>query len=148
MSPEPPLPPGINVADVDEFKRLIARCWIAAGILMTLPLERLDQFSGAAETHGPALYPDIWRANAAKIMQDRELIRVLVQARRDVLVSNPNLAEIPGEVEAIAARLRPRLEAIFRELFGRRELAAVPPLVILHALVTYIARLAPRVPQP
>lgn len=138
-----PLPPGITPDDVAFAKQIIARCWIVAGLVMALPLERLDKLTADAETFGPILHPDIWRSNAAKIMQDRELIRVLAQLRRDVLVSNPNLGDLP-DLEALSIQKRPALEAAFREIFGRRQIADIPPLVILTALVRYIARLAPR----
>lgn len=139
------LPPGITADDVRFYKRIIARCWIVAGLLIELPLEVLDRQSARAETTGPVLYPGIWRANAKKIMEDRELIRALVTAQRNVLTTSPSLQELAPIVAGQADGYRPRLNAAFRELFTRRELAEIPPAVILTALVRFIADRVPDV---
>jgi hypothetical protein len=36
------LPPGVTADNVKAFKRIIARCWVVAGLLIELPLESLD----------------------------------------------------------------------------------------------------------
>jgi hypothetical protein len=41
------LPPGITDEDVRRHKRVIARCWLVAGLLIELPLDVLDQVVGA-----------------------------------------------------------------------------------------------------
>lgn len=137
------LPDGVTVADVRAFKRLVARCWIVAGLLIELPLERLDRLTAAAETTGPILYPGIWRANAEAIMQDREMIRALAAAARDVVTTSPNLAVLAPILANQAEGYRPRLAALFREMFSRHEVAAIPPAVVLVALVRFIADRAP-----
>jgi hypothetical protein len=139
------LPRGVTADDVRVYKRIIARCWVVAGLVIELPLEALDQLSAQAETNGLALYPNIWRANAKAIMEDRELIRALVAAKRDVLTTSPALATLEPVISSQADGYRPRLEAAFRELFSRRELAAIPPAVILTALVRFIGDRAPEI---
>jgi hypothetical protein len=129
--------------DVRAFKRVIARCWVIAGLLIELPLEQLDRSSARAETTGPILFPGIWRANAKAIMEDREMIRALAAAQRDVLTTSPSLVALAPIIARQADGYRPGLEAAFRELFTRRELAAIPPAVILTALVRFIADRVP-----
>jgi hypothetical protein len=136
------LPAGLTPQDIDAFQRELARCWIVAGLLIGLPLERLDELSLRAEATGPKVYPDIWRKNAEKIMQDREMVVALVRAQRHLLTTSPSLQEL-GSIEGQAESYRPRLEAAFRDVFRRREVALVSPLAILSAFVRYIARLAP-----
>jgi hypothetical protein len=116
---------------------------LCAGLLIELPLDALDRLSAQAETSGPALYPDIWRANAKAIMEDRELLRALVTAKRDVLTTSPSLQQLAPIIAGQADGHRPLLNAAFRELFTRRELAAIPPAVVLTALVRFIADRAP-----
>jgi hypothetical protein len=142
------LPPGITAEDVRAFKRIIARCWIVAGLLIELPLEALEQQSARAETIGPVLYPGIWRANAKGIMEDREVIRALVTAQRHVLTTSPSLNTLAPIIASQADAYRPRLHAAFRELFSRRELSAIPPAVVLSALVRFIADRVPDVEKP
>jgi hypothetical protein len=142
------LPPGITADDVRAFKRTIARCWVVAGLLIELPLDPLDRQSARAETAGPVLYPGIWRANAKAIMEDREMIRALAAAQRDLLTTSPSLAELAPILTNQADGHLPRLHAAFRELFTRRELAAIPPAVVLTALVRFIADRAPDVTTP
>lgn len=137
------LPLGVTVADVRTFKRTIARCWVVAGLLIELPLEQLDRDSARAETTGPMLYPGIWRTNAKAIMEDREMIRALAAAQRDVLTTSPSLAVLAPIIAGQADGYRPRLEAAFRDVFGRREIAAISPAAILTALVRFIADRAP-----
>lgn len=140
------LPPGITAEDVTRYKREVARCWIVAGLLLELPLEALDRHSSTAETVGPALHPDIWRTNAQAIMEDREMFRALAAAQRDVLTTSPSLAEIAPLMAGSAETFRPRLDALFREFFSRREVADIPPQAVLSALVRFIARLAGQLP--
>jgi hypothetical protein len=137
------LPPGVTAQDVRDFKRMIARCWIVAGLLVELPLEPLDRLSARAETLGPVIYPGIWRANAKAIMEDREMLRALVAAQRDVLTTSPSLQELAPVISAQVDGYRAHLDAFFREVFSRRELSAVPPAVILSALVRFIAHRVP-----
>jgi len=139
------LPPGVTPDDVRAFKRIIARCWVVAGLLIELPLESLDRQSALAESSGPILYPGIWRANAKKIMEDREVIRALVTAQRDVMTTSPSLVALAPIIRGQADGYRSRLEALFRDLFTRREVAAIPPAVVLTALVRFIADRAPDV---
>jgi len=148
MSDTDALPPGVTAEDVRAFKRTIARCWVVAGLLVELPLESLDRQSARAETEGPALYPGIWRSNAKAIMEDREMLRALAAAQRDLLTTSPSLVALAPLITKQADGYRPRLRAAFRELFTRRELAAIPPAVVLSALVRYIADLVPDVKEP
>ncbi len=145
MAHEDDLPAGVTVDDVRAFKRTIARCWIVAGLLIELPLEDLDRQTALAETSGPALYPGIWRARAKAIMEDREMIRALAAARRDVLTTSPSLAALAPMIASQADGHRSRLGAAFRELFGHRDFAAIPPAVVLTALVRFIADRVPDV---
>lgn len=142
------LPPGVTADDVRVFKCLMARCWIVAGLLIELPIEMLDQYSARAETTGPLLFPGIWRAHAKAIMEDRELIRALAAAQRDVLTTSPSLSDLAPIIASQADGYRPRLDAAFRELFARRELAAIPPAVLLTALVRFIADRVPALETP
>lgn len=139
------LPPGVTADDVRAFKRQIARCWVVAGLLIELPLESLDEQSARAESAGPVLYPGIWRANAKAIMEDREMLRALAAARRDLLTTSPALVALAPIIASQADGYRSRLQAAFRELFSRRDLAAIPPAVLLTALVRFIADRAPDV---
>jgi hypothetical protein len=142
MTHENELPPGITGDDVRRFKRIIARCWIVAGLLVELPLESLDRQSARAETLGPVIYPDIWRRNAKAIMEDREMLRALVAAQRDLLTTSPSLQQLATIIEAQVDAQRAPLDAIFREVFTRRELSHMPPHVVLTALVRFIAQRA------
>jgi hypothetical protein len=139
------LPPGVTADDVRAFRRIMARCWVIAGLVIELPLEPLDRHSASAESIGPALFPGIWRTNAKAIMEDREVIRALVTAQRSVLTTSPSLAALAPIITSQADGYRPRLDAAFRELFSRRDLAAIPPAVVLTALVRFIADRAPDV---
>jgi len=73
------------------------------------------------------------------------MIRALAAARRDVLITSPSLVALGTELESQAEALRPRLAAAFREMFSRRDLAPIPPLVVLIALVRFIADRTPDV---
>lgn len=137
------LPPGVTEADLRAYKRIVARCWVVAGLLIELPLEDLERLSAQAESIGPLLYPTIWRNNAKKIMEDRELIRALVVAQRDVLTTSPSLKDLAPIIRSSADGYRPLLEATFRELFGGGRVASIPPAVVLTALVRFIADRAP-----
>lgn len=146
LPPLPTLPPGISIDDVRAFKRIIARCWVVAGLLIELPLEMLDQQTALAESLGPRFYADIWRANAKAIMEDREMIRALVTTQRDLFTTSPSLAELAPVISAQANAVRPILAAAFRDIFTRRrDLSVIPPAVILTALVRFIADRAPDV---
>lgn len=137
------LPAGVTADDVRAFKRMIARCWIVAGLIIELPLEHLDRESARAETQGPMFHPGIWRTNAKAIMEDREVIRALATAQRDVLTTSPSLAALAPMFTDMADGHRPILHAAFRELFTRRELANIPPAAVLTALVRFIADRVP-----
>jgi len=138
-------PDGVTAEDVRVFKRLVARCWIVAGLLIELPLESLDRYVANAETVGPALYPDIWRANAQNIMEDREMIRALLAAQRDVMITSPALVELAPFISEQADASRASLGAAFRELFSQPRFGPIPPAVILTALVRFIADHVPTV---
>lgn len=140
-----PLPPGVSAQDVEVYRRTVARCWIVAGLLIELPLEMLDRLSSQAESLGPVLYPTVWRNNAQAIMEDRELIRALAAAKRDVLTTSPSLVELGPIIRAQADGYAPELSAAFREVFGRPTCASIPPAVILTALVRFIADRVPKV---
>lgn len=140
---EPELPPGLNPDDLKLYRTLIARCWIVAGLLVELPLEALESLAARAEQVGPALYPDIWRANALAIMEDREVVRALVTAQRDILTTSPSLANLAPIIRDQADAHRAALDAVFRDVLTRREVAKIPPAIILTALVRLIARSVP-----
>jgi hypothetical protein len=76
-------------------------------------------------------------------MEDRELIRASSTAQRDVLTTSPSLATLAPILASQADGYRPRLDAAFRELFTRREFAAIPPAVVMTALVRFIADRVP-----
>jgi hypothetical protein len=140
---EQDLPAGVTADDIRAFKRLVARCWIVAGLLVELPLERLDRMSANAETMGPILHPGIWRANAKAIMEDREMIRALASAQRDVLTTSPSLATLAPIITGQADGYRAVLHAAFREIFSRREVATIPSTAILTSLVRFTADRVP-----
>jgi len=137
------LPAGVTAEDLRAFKRMVARCWIVAGLLIELPLEDLDRWSAHAETTGPMFFPEIWRTNAKAIMEDREMIRALATAGRDLVTTSPSLVALGPVITAQANAYRLPLEATFRELFTRRDVSAIPPAVVLTALVRFIADRAP-----
>ena len=141
------LPPGITAEDVRGYKQIIARCWIVAGLLAELPLERLEQNAARAETLGPIVYPQIWRSNAKAIMEDREMLRALVTAQRDVTTTSPSLLQLVPVITAQVDAYGKLLDPIFRSLAARSELAAVPPQIILTAFVRFIADRVPDVPS-
>jgi hypothetical protein len=140
----PNLPPGVTSQDVADMQRIIARCWIVGGLVIGLPLEQLETLVARADTEGPRYYPDIWRANAEKILQDRELMRTLVHARRELLVVSPQLEQTLLTLEREATEKRALLAGVFRDVFGRREFADVSPLVVISGLVQWIAHKVPR----
>jgi hypothetical protein len=141
------LPAGVTAEDVHGYKRIIARCWIVAGLLAELPLERLEQNAARAETLGPIVYPQIWRSNAKAIMEDREMLRALVTAQRDLMTTSPSLQQLAGVITAQVDGYRPFLDQTFRGLASRTEVAAIPPQVILTAFVRFIADRVPDVPS-
>lgn len=141
---EPELPPGVTANDLKLYRSVVARCWIVAGLLVELPLEALDTISAKAEVNGPAFYPDIWRTNAQAIMEDREMIRALATAQRDILTTSPSLAAIAPVISDGAEANRAKLDAVFRDVLGRRDVSHIPPAMILTALVRLIARGVPR----
>jgi hypothetical protein len=141
-----PLPPGITPQDLAEMQRMIARCWIVGALVIGLPLEDLDRLTGVAETVGPIAYPEVWRANAEKILQDREMIRALAQARRALLtVGLPGTAAAVAHAEQTAAEVRVLLDRTFRDLLTRPDIGRLPSLVILSGLVRYVAFRAPMI---
>lgn len=139
------LPEGIKLEDVEKYQRLTARCWLVVWLLASLPLEALDEFTARGEVQGPALYPDIWRAKAEAIMQDREMIRTMAKTRRDLLLLNPMLTETVAGMDGLQLTYRTRFGAMFRDWFTRREFRDIPPLAVLDGLVRYVAMGAPAV---
>jgi hypothetical protein len=136
-------PRGITEQDVNAFKALSARCWIIAGLLLSLEhLDRLDVLAEIAEAEGPRDYPDIWRANAKAIMEDREMFRALATCARDLRITSPSVVAVGPEVAAGAEAARARIEHAIRDACG--QLPDVPPLIILRAFVNMLARMRPR----
>jgi len=141
------LPAGVTKDDIRWFQKIIARCWIVTGLLVELPLEELDKALANAEASGPKYFPEIWRERAKAIMEDREMVRALAAARRDVMTTSPSLPALGTFVSDQATALQEIIYPAFREIFARGELGNVGPAVILTALVRFIADRAPAVAE-
>jgi hypothetical protein len=135
--------PLITAPELELFTRTIAESWIVAGLLIVQPLEALETMASQAEIDGPKYFPEIWRARAQSIMEDREMIAALVKAKAHVLAAAPSLAQLAPLIDDAASGRQRILEETFRSLFLRTEVRELPPAAIMLALVRYIARLAP-----